>query len=86
MGLIGEAMGQSRAELYKRMVLYQDLEQVMSEAAPYMAANGANQEMVHLQQPGALWTYTPTATRSATRARTRGMSSRPYATASGSGS
>jgi Fe-S oxidoreductase len=55
MGLIGEAMGLSRADLYKRMVLYQDLEQVMREAAPYMAANGANPELVQLQLPGALW-------------------------------
>jgi Fe-S oxidoreductase len=55
MGLIGEAMGLSRADLYKRMVLYQDLEQVMREAAPYVAANGANPELVQLQLPGALW-------------------------------
>ncbi len=55
MSLIGEAMGLSRADLYKRMVLYQDLEQVMREAAPYIAANGVNPELVQLQLPGTLW-------------------------------
>jgi Fe-S oxidoreductase len=55
MSLIGEAMGTSRADLYKRMVLYRDLEQVMREAAPYVKANGANPELVQLQLPGTLW-------------------------------
>ena len=36
MSLIGEAMGMSRADLYKRMVLYRDLEQIMREAEPYL--------------------------------------------------
>lgn len=55
MSLIGGAMGMSRADLYKRMVLYQDLQQVMREAAPYVEANGANPELVQLQLPGTLW-------------------------------
>ena len=55
MSLIGEAMGMSRADLYKRMVLYRDLEQIMREAEPYLAAHGADPALVQLQLPGALW-------------------------------
>ncbi len=53
--LIGESMGMSRDDLYKRMVLYRDLEQVMREAAPFIEANGADPELVQLQLPDALW-------------------------------
>jgi Fe-S oxidoreductase len=55
MTLIGEAMGSTRQDLYKRMLLYHDLERVLAEAAPYMQANHLDTELVQLTLPKELW-------------------------------
>jgi heterodisulfide reductase subunit D len=53
--LVGEAMGSTRQDLYKRMVLYRDLERVLAEAAPYIAANNVDTDLVQLALPKELW-------------------------------
>jgi Fe-S oxidoreductase len=53
--LIGEAMGTTRADVYKRMMIYRDLEQIMADAAPYLQANQANSDLVQLTLPTVLW-------------------------------
>jgi len=53
--LVGEAMGITRQDLYKRMVLYRDIERVLAEAAPYLAANGVDADLVQLALPKELW-------------------------------
>ena len=50
-----EAMGITRQDLYKRMVLYRDLERVLAEAAPYMAANNVDTGLVQLALPKEIW-------------------------------
>jgi heterodisulfide reductase subunit D len=53
--LIGEAMGTGRQDLYKRMVMYRDLERILAESAPYMQANAVDTELVQLTLPKVLW-------------------------------
>lgn len=53
--LVGEAMGLTREDLYKRLTLYQDIEQVLAEAAPYMQANHLDAGLVQLALPKELW-------------------------------
>jgi len=53
--LVGEAMGMTRQDLYKRMVLYRDIERVLAEAAPYLAANSVDTDLVQLALPRELW-------------------------------
>ena len=53
--LIGEAMGTTHEDVYKRMMIYRDLEQIMADAAPYLQANNANPELVQLTLPTVLW-------------------------------
>jgi heterodisulfide reductase subunit D len=55
MSLLGEAMGITRQDLYKRMMLYHDLERVMAEAAPNIEANHLNTELIQLTLPKELW-------------------------------
>jgi Fe-S oxidoreductase len=55
MSLLGEAMGITRQDLYKRMMLYHDLERVLAEAAPYIQANHLGTELVQLTLPKELW-------------------------------
>ena len=53
--LIGEAMGITRQDLYKRLMLYQDIERVLAETAPYIQANNVDTELVQLTLPKELW-------------------------------
>ena len=53
--LVGEAMGMTRQDLYKRMVLYRDIERVLAEAAPYITANSVDADLVQLALPKELW-------------------------------
>ncbi|MGE3538839.1 MAG: (Fe-S)-binding protein [Candidatus Tectimicrobiota bacterium] len=53
--LVGEAMGLTRQDLYKRLTLYHDIEQVLAEAAPYMQANQVDTGLVQLALPKELW-------------------------------
>lgn len=53
--LIGEAMGTTHEDVYKRMMIYRDLEQIMADAAPYLKANHTNPERVQLTLPTVLW-------------------------------
>jgi Fe-S oxidoreductase len=53
--LVGEAMGITRQDLYKRMVLYRDMERVLAEAAPYIVANNADTDLVQLALPKEIW-------------------------------
>jgi heterodisulfide reductase subunit D len=53
--LIGEAMGTTHEDVYKRMMIYRDLEQIMADAAPYLQANQVNPELVQLTLPPVLW-------------------------------
>ena len=53
--LVGEAMGMTRQDLYKRMVLYRDMERVLAEAAPYIAANNVDTGLVQLALPKEIW-------------------------------
>ncbi len=53
--LVGEAMGLTRPDLYKRMVIYRDLERLLVEAAPYMQAHNVAPELVQLTLPQELW-------------------------------
>lgn len=55
MSLVGEAMGMTRHDLYKRMVLYRDIERVLAEAAPYITANSVDADLVQLALPKELW-------------------------------
>jgi heterodisulfide reductase subunit D len=50
-GLIGEALGSTRQDLYKRMVLYRDLERVLAEAAPHIQANHMDTDLIQLSLP-----------------------------------
>jgi heterodisulfide reductase subunit D len=49
--LIGEAMGSARQDLYKRMLLYGDLERLLAEAAPYIQANSVDTELLQITLP-----------------------------------
>jgi Fe-S oxidoreductase len=53
--LIGEAMGMTRQDLYKRMMIYHDLERVLVESAPYITANNVDTELLQLTLPRELW-------------------------------
>jgi Fe-S oxidoreductase len=53
--LIGEAMGMTRHDLYKRLTLYRDIERVLAEAAPYILANEVDTSLVQLALPKELW-------------------------------
>ena len=53
--LVGEAMGLTRPDLYKRMVIYRDLERLLVDAAPYMQAHNVAPELVQLTLPQELW-------------------------------
>lgn len=53
--LVGEAMGVTRQDLYKTMVLYRDIERVLAEAAPYIVANHVDTDLVQLALPKELW-------------------------------
>ena len=48
-------MGITRQDLYKRMVLYRDIERVLAEAAPYLVANSVDADLVQLALPKELW-------------------------------
>ncbi len=49
--LIGEAMGITRQDLYKRMLIYRDLERILVEAAPYIQANHVDPELLQITLP-----------------------------------
>jgi Fe-S oxidoreductase len=49
--LVGEAMGITRQDLYKRMLLYRDVERIMAEAAPYLQANHVDTELLQITLP-----------------------------------
>jgi Fe-S oxidoreductase len=53
--VIGEAMGITRQDLYKRLMLYQDMERVLAETAPYILANDVDTELVQITLPKELW-------------------------------
>lgn len=53
--LIGEALGVTRQDLFKRMMIYRDMEQVLAEAAPYIAANQVDTALLQLTLPKELW-------------------------------
>lgn len=53
--LVGEALGITRHDLYKRLTLYHDIEQVLAEAAPYIQANRVDTDLVQLALPKELW-------------------------------
>jgi Fe-S oxidoreductase len=53
--LVGEAMGITRQDLYKRLMLYQDIERVLAETAPYIQANNVDTELIQLTLPKELW-------------------------------
>jgi Fe-S oxidoreductase len=53
--ILGEAMGITRQDLYKRMMMYRDLERVLAEAAPYILANNVDPELLQLALPKELW-------------------------------
>jgi Fe-S oxidoreductase len=55
MSLLSEAMGMTRQDLYKRMILYQDMEGVLAATAPYREANHVDTELVQLTLPKELW-------------------------------
>lgn len=55
MSLIGEALGMTRQDLYKRMMLYRDVERILAESAPYIVANDLDSALVQLTLPQALW-------------------------------
>jgi len=48
-------MGMTRQDLYKRMMLYRDIERVLAEAAPYIVANNVDTDLVQLALPKELW-------------------------------
>jgi Fe-S oxidoreductase len=49
--LVGEAMGLTRQDLYKRMLLYRDIERIMAETAPYLQANHVDTELLQIMLP-----------------------------------
>jgi Fe-S oxidoreductase len=53
--LVGEAMGLTRQDLYKRLMLYQEIEQVLAETMPNIRANNLDTELVQLALPKELW-------------------------------
>lgn len=53
--LIGEALGISRQDLYKRMVIYRDLERLLAESSPYIQANRVDTDLIQLALPKELW-------------------------------
>jgi hypothetical protein len=53
--LVGEAMGITRDDLYKRLMLYRDMEQVLAESAPYIQANNVDTDLLQLALPKELW-------------------------------
>jgi Fe-S oxidoreductase len=52
--LVGEAMGITRQDTYKRMQLYRDLEQIMAEAALPIRTNNVDTTLLHITLPRAL--------------------------------
>jgi heterodisulfide reductase subunit D len=46
--LIGEAMGITRQDLYKQMLIYRDLERLLAEAAPYIQANQVDSGLLQI--------------------------------------
>jgi hypothetical protein len=53
--LVGEAMGITREDLYKRLLIYRDIERVLAEAAPYIQANNVDPDLIQLTLPKELW-------------------------------
>jgi hypothetical protein len=53
--LVGEAMGITRDDLYKRLLIYRDIERVLAEAAPYIQANNVDPALIQLTLPKELW-------------------------------
>jgi hypothetical protein len=53
--LVGEAIGLTRQDLYKRLMLYQEIEQVLAETMPNIRANNLDTELVQLALPKELW-------------------------------
>ena len=53
--LVGEAMGITREDLYKRLLIYRDIERVLAEAAPYIQANNVDPALIQLTLPKELW-------------------------------
>jgi Fe-S oxidoreductase len=49
--LVGEAMGLTRQDLYKRMLLYRDVERIMADTAPYLQANHVDTELLQIMLP-----------------------------------
>jgi Fe-S oxidoreductase len=53
--VLGEAMGITRQDLYKQMLIHRDLERVLAESAPYILANNVDTELLQLTLPKELW-------------------------------
>ena len=53
--VLGASMGITRQDIYKRMMIYRDLERVLAESAPYIQANGVDTELIQLTLPQELW-------------------------------
>lgn len=53
--LLHEALGMRREDLYKRMVMYRDLERLLAESALYIQANQVNTDLIQLTLPKELW-------------------------------
>jgi heterodisulfide reductase subunit D len=49
--LVGEAMGMTRQDLYKRMLLYRDIERILAESAPYLQANHVDTDLLQITLP-----------------------------------
>ena len=52
--LVGEAMGITRQDMYKRMQIYRDLERIVADAAPNIQANNVDTELLQITLPRAL--------------------------------
>lgn len=53
--LVGEAMGITRQDLYKRMMISRDLERALADAAPNIQANHLDTNLIQLALPKELW-------------------------------
>jgi Fe-S oxidoreductase len=52
--LVGEAMGITRQDMYKRMQIYRDLERIVADAAPNIQANNVDTDLLQITLPRAL--------------------------------
>lgn len=53
--LLAEALGTSHEDLYKRLLIYRDMEKVLEETAPFIQANQVDTQLVQLALPKELW-------------------------------